>query len=118
MGPKEKTVVWGAALSFLVNFVIHSYVLAEALISVPLNLIAAAFVTPFFPVWMIVVFGLFKRRKWGFQLGLVISLTGVVVSVGGILTALTPSMVDALLALIVDLIQIGFCTYGLKRISW
>jgi len=114
----EKTVVWGAILSFLVNFILHAYEVTKALIMIPANLVVTAWCLPFFPVWAIVILGLLKRRKWGFQLGLGISVIGVVVAVGGAVTGLALALVDVVVAFIVDLIQIGFCTYGLRKLKW
>nr|MDO8098390.1 hypothetical protein [Candidatus Njordarchaeota archaeon] len=39
MDSNEKTAVWGSGVPILVNLLLHSYVLAEALISVPQNLV-------------------------------------------------------------------------------
>jgi len=111
----KRTVAICASASFLTNFIVHAYVVYKSLASVPQNLLVALACLPFFPVWVIVVFGILKLRKWGFQLGLLISLVGVVFSIVGILLL---SLNEAYPTLVIDLVQIGFCTYALKNLRF
>jgi hypothetical protein len=82
---------------------------------IPQNLLVAYACAPFFPIWVIVILGILKLRKWGFLLGLVISIVGVVFSIVGVLLLV---LIEAYATLAVDIIQIGFCIYGLKRIKF
>lgn len=111
----ERTVAVCASGSFLVNFIIHAYVVYKSLAMIPQNLLVAYACVPFFPIWVIVILGILKLRKWGFQLGLVISIVGVVFSIVGVLLL---ALIEAYATLAVDIIQIGFCVYGLKRIRF
>jgi hypothetical protein len=111
----ERSIVYGTFSAFLVNFIYHAYMTIIYLTKVPQDILGASFCIPFFFVWIVVWFGLLRRRKWGFQLGIVISLLGVVVSFGGFFLL---GYVEALPASVVDIIQIGFCTYGLRKLKF
>ena len=111
----KKTVAICASASFLANFIVHACVVYKSLTMIPQNLLVALACLPFLPIWVIVVFGIMKLRKWGFQLGLLISIVGVVFSFAGILLL---SLNEAYITLAIDLIQIGFCTYALRSLRF
>lgn len=110
MGSGLGTIISGAFASFIINMVVHAYIEVKALIMVPMDLLVAVAIVPFFPVWIAVIYGLIKVRKWSFKLGLVISVAGVVFSIAGI----TIGWIEAFMTLAFDFIQIGFCVLGLR----
>jgi hypothetical protein len=110
MGPSLGTIISGAFASFIINMMVHAYIEVKALIMVPMDLLVAVAIVPFYPVWIAVIYGLIKVRKWSFKLGLVISVAGVVFSVAGI----TIGWMEAFMTLAFDFIQIGFCVLGLR----
>jgi hypothetical protein len=111
----ERVIAVSASVSFLVNFILHTYVVYVSLAMIPQNLLVAFACILFFPIWVVVIFGILELRKWGFELGLVISVVGVVFSIAGILLL---SLIEAYATLVVDLIQICFCLYGLRSIKF
>jgi len=114
MSSKGMSTVPGAISAIMVNFFIHALVLYESILMVPPNLLMMAAMIPFFPIWVAVIYGLLKLRKWGFQLGLLISIAGLILSVGGILLAIS----GAYFTLLFDILQITLFTYGLVKIKF
>jgi hypothetical protein len=111
----KRTIAIWASVSFLINFIVHAYVVYTSLTVIPRNLLVALACLPFFPIWVIVIFGIMKLRKWGFQIGLLISVVGVVFSFAGILLL---SVNEAYITLLIDLIQICFCVYALRSLRF
>ena len=110
MSPALGTILSGAFASFITSMIVHAYVLFGALTEVPMNLLVAVAVAPFFPVWIVVIYGLVKVRRWSFKLGLAISILGVVFSIAGILMGL----LAAFITIAFDFLQIFFCLLGLR----
>jgi hypothetical protein len=110
MSPAIGTIISGAFASFVTNMIVHAYVVVGALTAVPMNLLVAAACVPFFPVWIVVVYGLLRVRKWSFKLGLAISVLGVGLSIAGILMGL----LAAYITIAFDFLQILFCLLGLR----
>ena len=111
----ERTIAVSASGSFLANFILHAYVVYISLVMIPQNLLVVYACIPFFPIWVVVIFGILKSRKWGFQLGLLISIVGVVFGIAGIFLL---NLIEAYATLVVDLIQICFCWYALRNIKF
>jgi hypothetical protein len=111
----ERTIALSASGSFLVNFILHAYVVYVSLVMIPQSLLVVYACIPFFPIWVVVIFGILKLRKWGYELGLVISVVGVVFSIAGIFLL---GLIEAYATLIVDIIQICFCGYALRSFKF
>jgi hypothetical protein len=110
----ERKIALSASSSFLVNFILHAYVVYASLAMIRQNLLVVYACIPFFPIWVVVVYGILKLRKWGFQLGLAISVVGVAFSLAGIFLL---GLVEAYATLVVDIIQICFCMYALRGLK-
>jgi hypothetical protein len=110
MSPAIGTIISGAFASFLTNMIVHAYIMIGALTTIPIDLLVAAACAPFFPIWITVIYGLIKIRKWSFKLGLAISILGVVFSAAGIIMGLAA----AFITLGFDFLQILFCVLGLR----
>jgi hypothetical protein len=115
MVSNERSVVYCTLGVFLMNFILHAYVVLKAFTAIPQNLLVVAACIPFFPVWIVVMYGLLKRRKWTFQLGLAISILGLMLSLLGIFWLV---LVEAYATLVVDIVQIVLCAYGLKKLKF
>jgi hypothetical protein len=111
----ERVIAVSASCSFLANFMLHAYVVYVSLVTIPQNLLVALACIPFFPIWIVVIFGILKLRKWGFKLGLVISVIGVAFSIAGIFVL---GLIVAYGTLIVDLAQVCFCVYALRGLKF
>jgi hypothetical protein len=110
MSPALGTIISGAFASFVTNMIVHAFVLVGALTMVPMDLLIAVAVAPFLPVWIVVLYGLVKIRRWSFKLGLVVSILGVAFSIVGILIGL----LAAYITIAFDFLQIFFCLLGLR----
>jgi hypothetical protein len=110
LGVSLGTIVSGAFASFVTNMVVHVYVEIKALSIVPQDLLVAVSIIPFFLIWIAVIYGLIKVRKWSFKLGLLVSLAGVVFSIAGIMLG----WMEALITITFDFLQIIFCVLGMR----
>ncbi len=115
MVPDERSIVYCILSAFLVNFILHAYVVFKAFTAIPQNLLVVAACIPFFPVWIVVIYGLLKRSKWSLQLGLAISILGLMLSLLGIFWF---ALVEAYVTLVVDIVQIVLCAYGLRKVKF
>ncbi|WXG43938.1 MAG: hypothetical protein WED04_07905 [Promethearchaeati archaeon SRVP18_Atabeyarchaeia-1] len=110
MSPQVGTIVSGAFASFITNMIIHAFIEVGALAMIPQNLLLAVSIIPFFPIWIAVIYGLIKLRKWSFKLGLLISIAGIVFSIAGIIIGL----MFAFITMAFDVIQLGLCALGMR----
>jgi hypothetical protein len=110
VSPAIGTIISGAFASFVTNMIVHAYIVVGALTVIPMDLLVAVACAPFFPIWIVVIYGLIKVRKWSFKLGLAISILGVVFGIAGIMMGLTA----ALVTIAFDFLQICFCVLGLR----